>query len=452
MRLYIQQGLSARVVQALHRRLERVVSMAGEGGPHIHGVPGEGELRGNDAEGDRADRSRSPARAALEAPGAALEAPGAALEVPGMPAEEGRDVEVPPNPEDVIEDTIGDPEISMMMASKALAQSILACSRRIAAMWAELNQAMEGYNEGRLELVKSLGSIKEQLALHAHAATAMGSTVTHQSNEVKKLLAAFDKFSHIAKWSLKGNNTLEDNIGSVKEEVGNRGEKIEQAIKVGLGEVTGLLRNLIRVIGEKGEPDPSTAPGMPMPERMEGYPSFPLPNVPSGVGPVGTPATPGMAGMTGNTVPSSVHEHAPKGASGHGSSAGGVPVHGAPGASAYGLPTNVQPPQVAPPAAPSVTMPAGLMTPPALPESLFVGFCPINPGDQRPTMSLHPGLTTPSQRQGAIMSKDATSGEVRTLSPTPYKGAQVNALISLWAPGGLAMLRDGQQQCRRVYQ
>ena len=58
---------------------------------------------------------------------------------------------------------------------------------------------------------------------------------------MKKLLSAFDKFSHIAKWSLKGNNTLEDNIGSVKEEVGNRGEKIEQAIKVGLGEVTGLL-------------------------------------------------------------------------------------------------------------------------------------------------------------------------------------------------------------------
>ena len=214
MRLYLQQGLSARVVQALHRRLARVVSMAGEGGPHIHGVPGEGELRGNDAEGDRADRSRSPARAALEAPGAALE-------VPGMPAEEGRDVEGPPNPEDVIEVTIGDPEISMMMASKALAQSILACSRRIAAVSEELNQAMEGYNEGRLELVKSLGSIKEQLALHAHGATAMGSTVAHQSNEVKKLLAAFDKFSHIAKWSLKGNNTLEDNIGSVKEEVEN---------------------------------------------------------------------------------------------------------------------------------------------------------------------------------------------------------------------------------------
>ena len=123
MRLYIQQGLSARVVQALHRRLERVVSMAAEGGPHVHGVPGEGELRGNDAEGDRADRSRSPARAALGAPGAALGAPGAALEVPGIPAAEGRDVEVPPNPEEVIEDTIGDPE----MASKTLAQSILAC-------------------------------------------------------------------------------------------------------------------------------------------------------------------------------------------------------------------------------------------------------------------------------------------------------------------------------------
>ena len=184
MRLYIQQGLSARVVQALHRRLERVVSMAGEGGPHIHGVPGEGELRGNDAEGDRADRSRSPARAALGAPGAALGAPGAALGAPGAavgsplePRWKSLECQLQkavmwrflPNPEDVIEDTIGDPEISMM-ASKALAQSILACSRRIAAVSEELNQAMEGYNEGRLELVKSLGSIKEQLALHAHGA------------------------------------------------------------------------------------------------------------------------------------------------------------------------------------------------------------------------------------------------------------------------------------------
>ena len=414
MRLYIQQGLSARVVQALHRRLERVVSMATED-----------ELRGNEAEGDRVDRSRSPTRASLGTSGAELGAPGATVEVLGTPAvAEGRDGEALPIPEEVIEDTTGDPEISMKKSSKALAQSILACSRRIADMGAELNQAMEGYNEGRLELVKSLGSIKEQLALHAHAATAMGSTVTHQSNEVKKLLAAFDKFSHIAKWSLKGNNTLEDNIGSVKAEVGNRGEKIEQAIKSGLGdikeglgEMTELLRNFIRVIGEKGGPDPSTAPGMPMPERMEGYSSFPLPNLPSGVGPMGTPVTPGMVGMTGNTVPPSVPEHALKGASGHGSSAGGAPVHGVLGAPAHGLPTNVQPPQVPPPAVPSGTMPPGVMTPPALPESIFVGFCPINPGEQRPTTSMHPGLPTPSQRQGAIMSKDATSGEVRTLSP-----------------------------------
>ena len=68
MRLYIQQGLSARVVQALHRRLERVVSMAtegeshsmaAEGEPHIDGVPGEGELRGNDGEGEPIEISNS---------------------------------------------------------------------------------------------------------------------------------------------------------------------------------------------------------------------------------------------------------------------------------------------------------------------------------------------------------------------------------------------------------
>ena len=132
-----------------------------------------------------------------------------------------------------------------------------------------------------------------------------------------------------------------------------------------------------------------------MADRMEGYPPFPLPNHPSGVGPMGTPATPGMVGMTGSPIPPSVPKHAPKGASGHGSAASGVPGHGVPGASAHGMPTNMQPPQVppcAPPAGPSEAMPPGVMAPPPLPESLFVGFCPVNPGEQRPTVSFHPGL------------------------------------------------------------
>ena len=59
-------------------------------------------------------------------------------------------------------------------------------------------------------------------------------------------------------------------------------------------------------------------------------------------------------------------------------------------------------------------------------------------------------LQLPVQRTG-VVTKDPSSGVLRTLSPTPYRGDQVSAITALWAPSGLGMLRDGQQQYRRIY-
>ena len=91
--------------------------MAAEGGPQVVSMVCRGKVNSvammrKETELTDRDHQLEPMMgapgAALGAPGAALGAPGAALEVPGMAAE-GRDVEVPPNPEEVIEDTIGIP-------------------------------------------------------------------------------------------------------------------------------------------------------------------------------------------------------------------------------------------------------------------------------------------------------------------------------------------------------
>ena len=83
-----------------------------------------------------------------------------------------------------------------------------------------------------------------------------------------------------------------------------------------------------------------------------------------------------------------------------------------------------------------------------LPTSLFLAFCPETPGGQRP--STPAGAVTPCQRVG-ILTKDAATNQQRSLSPTGYRSNEISGLTSLWAPNGLATIRDGQQLVRRIY-
>ena len=398
MRLYHQPGLSNRVVSALRNRLERVLlGMSADGDARAHGNGAHGE------EGDEHRvRSRSRGRTATEA----HESPG--LNVEALPEEA---------------------EKSVLMVSNALAKNIGDCASKLTTLTEDLGLAVDNVSDARKELSKGFSELREQLKAQSYGTTAVTGAVSHQSAEIVKVLKAFDKFSHVGKWAMSGNESIENNVKAVREEIKTQGERLEQCLQGGFEEVSRHLKELVRV----------------MPERVEMggfFPPNPPVNPPGMVEPTGTAAVPG-AGLPGGTPPSMRMSAAPASgppmpaapAGGHPlpeAPASGYPMHAAP-ASGHPMPAGVG---------------AGLPPPPTLPDSLFMAYCPERPGEQRPTAPM--GISTPSQRTG-IVTRDPGSGVLRTLSPTPYRGDQVSAITALWAPNGLGMLRDGKQQYRRIY-
>ena len=399
MRLYHQPGLSNRVVSALRNRLERVLlGMSADGDARAHGNGAHGE------EGDEhRGRSRSRGRAATEAHGR-----------PGLDEDVPPGVEIP-----AVEALPEEAEKSVLMVSNALAKNIRDCAFKIASLTEDLGLAVENVSDARKELSKGFSELREQLKAQTYGTAAVTGAVSHQSAEIVKLLKAFDKFSHAGKWALSGNETIENNVKAVREEIKTQGEKLGQCLQGGFEEVSRHLKELVRVMGT---PEGIHRDTPETPDMSAFFPPNPPVNPPGMVGPTETAAVPG-AGLPGGTPPSMTLPAAP---------ASGYPMPAAP-ASGHSLPAGVG---------------AGLPPPPTLPESLFMVYCPERPGEQRPSVPM--GISTPSQRTG-IVTRDPGSGVLRTLSPTPYRGDQISAITALWAPNGLGMLRDGKQQYRRIY-
>ena len=411
MRLYHQPGLSNRVVSALRNCLERVLlGMSADGDARAHGNGAHGE------EGDEhRGRSRSRGRTATEAHGS-----------PGLNEDVPPGAEIPP-----VEALPEEAEKSVLMVSNALAKNIGDCASKLTTLTEDLGLAVENVSDARKELSKGFSELREQLKAQSYGTTAVTGAVSHQSAEIVKLLKAFDKFSHAGKWALSGNETIENNVKAVREEIKTQGERLEQCLQGGFEEVSRHLKELVRVMGT---PEGIHRDTPETPEMGGFFPPNPPVNPPGMVGPTETAAAP----ASGPPMPA-----AP---------ASGYPLPAAP---ASGYPMPAEPVSGHPmPAAPASGHPmpagvgAGLPPPPTLPDSLFMAYCPERPGEQRPAAPM--GISTPSQRTG-IVTRDPGSGVLRTLSPTPYRGDQVSAITALWAPNGLGMLRDGKQQYRRIY-
>ena len=291
-------------------------------------------------------------------------------------------------------------ETSVLEVSNALARSIRDCAAKISSLTQDLGMTVENVVDARKELLKGFSEMKEQFKAQIYGTTAVTGAVSHQSAEIVKLLKAFDKFAHAGKWALSGNDTVENNVKAVREEVKTQGEKLRKSLQGGFEEINRNLKELVRLMGPEGT------------HRD-------------------TPETPDM----GAFIPPNPPLHPP-------GVVGPTEIHGVTGAALHGS----TPPPLSMPAAPA----SGHAMPPqpTLPESSFWAYCPERPGEQRPSMPK--GGATPCQRTG-VVTKDPSSGVLRTLSPTPYRGDQVSAITALWAPNGLGMLRDGQQQYRRIY-
>ena len=82
--------------------------------------------------------------------------------------------------------------------------------------------------------------------------------------------------------------------------------------------------------------------------------------------------------------------------------------------------------------------------------STFIGFMPLNFGEQMPQMSLHPNTPTPRKGVGMVTHDHKTRGR-REISPTGYSHQQLYALTSAWCPAGVASPHNGKNELHRIY-
>ena len=198
-------------------------------------------------------------------------------------------------------------ETSVLVVSNALARNIRDCAFKIASLTEDLGLAVENVSDARKELSKGFSELREQFKAQIYGTTAVTGAVSHQSAEIVKLLKAFDKFSHAGKWALSGNETVENNVKAVREEIKTQGEKLVQSLQGGFEEVNRHLKELVRLMGT---PEGIHRDTPETPDMGAFLPPNPPVHPPGMVGPTETAGVPG-AGLPGGTPPSMTLPAAP---------------------------------------------------------------------------------------------------------------------------------------------
>ena len=362
------------------------------------------------------------------APAVPEEIPSAPEGAPAMPEEAlGMPERAPDEMTDVPPPASGGTEIL------ELAQKLSESATKIGKVIEDLGLVFDEFNNGRLELQKGFQELSTQIKGTNHCITTMTAGVAFQAGEVTKLLKAFDGWLNTSRWAMAGSQTIETNIKGVQGEIEKQAERLGASMNGSLETLGGHIQELVNLLKEQpwGPAFPPAAPG----------------SAPEGVTETGTPLTPGVVGFPTVGAPVAGGPGVP-GVSGAYGAAGMANT----GESMMGPPGHVPATPPAPSVPPAPAVPPVPAVPPraadSVPLSLFMAYCPEHPSGQRPSGPL--GIATPSQRVG-IVTRDAGTGALRTLSPTAYRSDQITGITSLWAPQGLGMIRDGNSQFRRIY-
>ena len=236
MRLYVQQGLSSRVLRALQVRLRR--AMAANDAQSLGGAAPE-----------RA-RSRSRGRGREESE----ETP----KVDQIPLEAlNEEPNAPEGNRETMDD--GAPTPPKGASRYELMQELISCGKKIAAANDDLNLVLDELKDTKKDLGAGFKILGDQLTATTHAISTMSGAVSHQSSEVTKLLKAFDRYSGLIRWALKGDSSLEQNIQGVQTEISNRASQLESRIGVAFENLSRGLQQLIQVL--QGQPSAVTALG-----------------------------------------------------------------------------------------------------------------------------------------------------------------------------------------------
>ena len=399
MRLYIRPGLSARVIAALQNRLRQ--AMSDGNGAHAAASP----VR----ESDREERPRSRSRAR---------------------GEEGTEQHVPE--EEHREEGEDAPEISELAKKGAsrleLMNQVVACTKALSSASEDLSIVLNELKWTRKEMTDGYKVLAEQIDSTCKAIVTMGASVTHQSSEITRMLRAFDKHAGVVKWALKTNAPLEQSIQGISTDVTAKMEQLEGRLGLAFENVSKGMVQLIEAI-QNPPGTPSVLQGGRFP------PPFPIPT--QGTGGQNVPLPPGgVPGKGSQSV-----QGAPSGMAG----AGGQNMPMASGAMQVG------PPSFTPMTPGGIRGQSEIPPPPEEPMlSTFIGFMPLNCGEQMPQMSLHPSTPTPRKGVGIVTHDHKTRGR-REISPTGYPQQQLYALTSAWCPAGVASPHNGKNEFHRIY-
>ena len=409
-RLYLQKGLSNRVIRAVSQRLERVLSMATGAGDRMEG-----------AVDDARTRSRSP-HGAPGAPGAEASGPDGTVNVnvlpeANLPLPEGTllvpesGTDAPPNVEMPVPENPAEPIVVLKAELAQVLQKLQSVSFELAA-------AVDSYGDHHDKLREEVAKLGLKLEKQSQALTTVGAAMASEVLEVNKLLKAFDRFAGLFKWAFGGKNSVEANLGFIQACIIEQKSQLETSLLGAMTTMNGLLEkiceNTSRDVREAAHPPsffPPAAPDTPGTGHVD-----------PGIMEVGTPLPGYASGVPG-------YASAPGSAS----------------AAASPVATAVPPPPVAKATACPVRAPA---TAEREMISVFLCYCAENVGGVRNTTPSN--AEVPSQRQG-IYTRDQSTGQVRVVSPTVYNPREASRITAAWAPKGLASLRESPNSVRRIY-
>ena len=234
-RLYLQRGLSDRVIRAVSQRLERVLTMATGAGDHMDGA-------------DARTRSRSPVRAPrAEAdgpdgtvnvnvlPGESLPLPEGTVPMPEeTPLVPGGEVEAPSL--DVIPTNPAEPD--------ALRDQLTKCLQKLQSVSFELAAAVDSYGDHHDKLREEVAKLGLKLEKQSQALTTVGASMASEVLEVNKLLKAFDRFAGLFKWAFGGKNSVETNLGFLQACIIEQKSQLETSMLGAMTTMNGLLEKI----------------------------------------------------------------------------------------------------------------------------------------------------------------------------------------------------------------
>ena len=304
-RLYVQRGLSDRVVTAIVRRLERALTMSSSN--RVDAVE-ETRTRSRSRTRDEVAGTAPGGTGDADAPASGGEAgdPTGSPGAPGVPLPSAVETAVPdsgvptgPGGVAVEQPIYVDPNTpvhQVLDASNQLAMRIGYCTNALVSVGHDLSVSTDSFTTGQVSLRTALEEITTSLQAQTAAVTTLGAGLTFETTEITRLLKAFDRFAATFKWTM---NSMEKNLQSIQQAIEDQTGNVVAAVQTGFEGVEKQLRAVAAVLERIAQNTASQA--VPPPPT---FPPFPPPGGLTAPASVGVPSTAGVEVATpGGTIP-----------------------------------------------------------------------------------------------------------------------------------------------------